>query len=145
MINKYTVIAFSVVAAALGAAGCSDQSSNQTVSAPQVVETQVVAPDIKITNWGPQGTVSGQGFSIQPDGSSALWFEFSGAGNANNIEVWFGDNKLSGVAIIPNQGGSAQIPPELLVTPGKVPVYLMDINSGKKISLGNFEITPATY
>ena len=97
--------------------------------------------EIKVTNWAPQSTIEGQGFMVQPGGDSAIWFEFTGQGNANNIEVWFGDQKLTGVAILPNKGGSAQIPPKLYASPKEIPVYLVNTASGKKIGIGTFVVT----
>lgn len=122
--------------------GCSDNSEAPKQSAA-VTPTAQQTQEIKVTNWGPRGTVAGKGFAVQPNGDSALWFEFSGPGNANNLEVWFGDQKLSGVAINPGKAGSAQITKEQLATPKTVPVYLVHTLSGKKIDLGIFEISSA--
>jgi len=123
-----------VVIAMLGMMnGCSDDKQVSAGGAENV---------IKVTNWGPRATQAGKGFSIQPNGDSAIWFEFSGPGNAKNLEVWFGDQKLTGVAVIPDKGGSAQVPPNLIATPKTVPVYLVYTTKSTKIELGNFEITP---
>jgi len=120
--------------------GCSDNSEAPKQEISTTPPAQQVE-EIKVIKWGPQGTVAGKGFSVQSNGDSAIWFEFSGPGHAQNLEVWFGDQKLSGVAIIPGKGGSAQIPPTLLDAPKKVPVYLVYKVSGKKIEIGIFEIT----
>ena len=99
--------------------------------------------DGKVINWDLRGTTAGKGFAVQPNGDSALWFEFSGPGNANNLEIWLGDQKLSGLAINPGKVGSAHITKELLVNPKKVPVHLVYALSAKKIDLGIFEIASA--
>jgi len=131
-----------IISATALMSACSDDSASQTSAA--VASSAPAVQEIKVTKWGPHGTVAGKGFSVQPNGDSALWFEFTGSGNAKNIEVWFGDQKLSGVAIIPDQGGSAQVPAALISAPKKVLVYLLDLSTGKKSELGTFEITPAS-
>lgn len=145
MIKRSGIYFSSCLVGVLLLGGCSDQSSNQAKPATGQVVVGAAVPNVKVNKWGAQGTVAGKGFSIQPNGSSALWFELSGPVNGSNIEVWFGDSKLSGVAILVSQeGGSAEIPPALLKDPRKVPVYLIEKITGKKIDIGIFEITPAS-
>lgn len=126
--------------AAVVLSGCADK--NDTTQQEQVISTAQVldVPKVKIIKWGPQSIVAGETFSTQPNGDSAIWFEQSGIGNANMVEVWFDGTKLNGMAITPNVGGSAQIPPALLAKPGKFPIYLVLKPSGQKVELGTFEI-----
>ena len=118
--------------------GCSDQKSATSATASQ--PGQPSTPAIQIIKWGPQGTSAGKGFSVQSNGNSAIWFEQRGIGNAEMAEVWFADKKLSGMAIVPDSGGSAEVPAELISVPGKYPVYLIIRPEGKRIDLGMFEV-----
>ncbi|MDY7539944.1 hypothetical protein QN395_08145 [Undibacterium sp. RTI2.2] len=121
--------------------GCSDQKSEKTVTASQASVPQPSMPSVQILKWGPQSTVAGTTFSAQPNGNSAIWFEQRGIGNAGMVEVWFADKKLEGMAITPDSGGSAEVPAELLKTPGKFPVYLILKPEGKRVEIGIFEVT----
>lgn len=142
MFNPKFMLFATLISGTVLMAACSDDSSKQP--AVDVSPASSTAQEIKVTKWGPHGTVAGKGFSVQPNGDSAIWFEFTGPGSAANLEVWFGDQKLSGVAITPGQGGSAQIPAALISSPKKVPVYLLNTADGKKYEVGSFEITPAS-
>jgi hypothetical protein len=100
------------------------------------------APAVTVLKWGPQGTKAGVGFAVQKSGNSALWFEQRGIHSAPSVEVWFDQTRLSGMAIKPDEGGSAEVPPELIAKPGKYPVYLKLLPSGQRVELGVFEVTP---
>jgi hypothetical protein len=82
------------------------------------------------------------GFSVQKTGNSALWFEHRGIHSAPSVEVWFDQTRLRDIAIKPNEGGSAEVPPELFAKPGKYPVYLKLVPGGQRVELGVFEVTP---
>lgn len=128
-------------------AGCSDSSAPKAPSpgaAPTVpaVAPAPAAPVVTILKWGPQGTKAGVGFSVQKSGNSALWFEQRGIHSAAGVEVWFDQTRLSGMAIKPDEGGSAEVPAELLTKPGKYPVYLKLLPGGQRVDLGVFEVTP---
>lgn len=97
---------------------------------------------IKVANWGPKSTQAGKGFNVQPNGDSVFGFEFSGPGNANNLQIWFGDQRLSEIAIVPEKAGSATVPPKLFAAAKSVPVYLIYTPTGARIDLGTFEILP---
>jgi len=49
---------------------------------------------------------------------------------------------LSGMAIKPNEGGSAEVPAALLSKPGQLALYFILKPSGQKIDVGMFEIKP---
>ena len=137
-----------VVSASLLAA-CSD-SSTPKVPTPGAAPTvpavapapAPAAPVVTILKWGPQGTKAGVGFSVQKSGNSALWFEQRGIHSAPSVEVWFDQTRLTGMAIKPDEGGSAEVPAELLAKPGKYPVYLKLLPGGQRVDLGVFEVTP---
>lgn len=130
-------------------AGCSDPAppSAPTPGAPPSVAgssaaTQPAAPAVTILKWGPQATKAGTGFAVQKSGNSALWFEQRGVHSADSVEVWFDQTRLPGMALTPNEGGSAEVPPELLAKPGRYAVYLKLVPGGQRVDLGEFEVTP---
>jgi hypothetical protein len=126
-----------IILASLGVA-CSDgqkPSSKQELGVKQ-------ESFIKTPNWGPKSTQAGKPFMVQSNGDSVIGFELSGPGDANTLQVWFGDQKLAGVAIAPGVSGSATVPPKLFSAAKSVPVYLIYTPTGAKIELGTFEILP---
>ena len=126
--------------------GCSDSSgpAKPTPAAvtPPAVAVPAPAPTVTVLNWGPQSTKAGQGFSVQKNGNSALWFEQRGVHSAESVEVWFDQTRLPGMALKPNVGGSAEVPPEVLAKPGKYPVYLKLLPGGQRVDLGMFVVAP---
>jgi hypothetical protein len=137
---NHVVKAFVVIAmAGIALSGCSDKKDMPSASKAEAV--QPVAPAIQVLNWGPRATAARMGFSVQKNGNSAIWFEARGIGNADMVEVWFADRKLDGMAIKPGEGGSAEVPAELLAKPGKYPVYLVTKPEGTRVELGVFEVT----
>jgi hypothetical protein len=119
---------------ALALVACSDGVKDSAVAEAKI--------EISILKWGPQGTKAGNGFAIQPNGNSALWFEQRGIHNAESVQVWFDNTKLTGMALTPNVGGSAEVPPTLIAKPGKYPVYLILKPQNQRVELGTFEVLP---
>lgn len=119
--------------------GCSDSTPPK---APEPGASPVAAPTVTVLKWGPQSTKVGVGFAVQSNGNSALWFEQRGLYVAGSAEVWFDQTRLQGVALKPNEAGSAEVPPELLTKAGKYPVYLKLQPSGQRVELGIFEVMP---
>lgn len=97
---------------------------------------------VTVLNWGPQLTKVGAGFAVQTNGNSALWFEQRGIQSAESVQVWFENTQLTGMAITPNVGGSAEVPPALIAKPGKYPVYLILKPQNQRVDLGTFEVLP---
>lgn len=132
--------------ALIGLAGCSDPTSPPmavpAVATPPALTVQSPTPVVKVMNWGPQFTKAGQGFAVQKSGNSALWFEQRGVHSADSAEVWFDQTRLPGMAIKPNEGGSAEVPAQLLAKPGRYSVYLKLLPGGEKVEIGTFEVTP---
>lgn len=137
LMGKNVRLCVLVMLASLGAA-CSE--GQKPVAKQETVAKQEAV--IKVTSWGPKSTQAGKGFQVQPNGDSVLGFEYSGPGDANTLEVWFGDQKLSGVAVVPGKAGSATVPPKLFAEAKSVPVYLIYTTTGAKTELGSFEILP---
>ena len=144
------VATMGLVAALAGLAACSDggapvapsPGAKPSVPGAAASGTAPTGPQVTVLKWGPQGTKVGVGFAVQKGGNSALWFEQRGIHSAPSVEVWFDQTRLPGMAITPDQGGSAEVPPELLAKPGKYPVYLKLLPGGQRVDLGVFEVTP---
>jgi hypothetical protein len=113
---------------------CSDD-----VKTPSTAESKV---EVSVLKWGPQGTKAGTGFAVQANGNSALWFEQRGIHSADSVQVWFDNTQLTGMALTPNVGGSAEVPPALIAKPGKYPVYLILKPQNQRVDLGTFEVLP---
>lgn len=96
------------------------------------------APEISITAWGPQSTFAGDGFNVQKNGVSAMWFKMSGAVAPGTMEAWFGNRKLEKFSVVSDKGGAMQIPQELFAKEGEYPVYLVHKPSKKRYELGKF-------
>jgi hypothetical protein len=52
------------------------------------------------------------------------------------------NTQLAGMALTPNVGGSAEVPPALIAKPGKYPVYLILKPQNQRVELGTFEVLP---
>ena len=134
------------VAAPWFMSACSDSPAPakpaSAVVTPPALAVPAAAPAVKVLNWGPQFTKAGQGFAVQKSGNSAMWFEQRGVHSADSAEVWFDQTRLPGMAIKPNEGGSAEVPAQLLAKPGRYPVYLKLLPGGERVDIGTFEVTP---
>jgi hypothetical protein len=128
--KKKLIASFTIVCTFL-LTGCFDKPA-------QVQQVQ----EVTVAKWGPQSTKVKTTFATQANGNSALWFEQKGIHSAESVEVWLGDTKLSGMAIKPNEGGSAEVPAALLSKPGQLALYFILKPSGQKIDVGMFEIKP---
>ena len=113
---------------------CSDEVKTPVTTAGKV--------EVSILKWGPQGTKAGTGFAVQANGNSALWFEQRGINSAESVQVWFDNTQLAGIALTPNVGGSAEVPPSLISQPGKYPVYLILKPQNQRVELGTFGVLP---
>ena len=122
------------IAIVSGLISCSDSTKPPATAGSKV--------EVSIDKWGPQETKAGSGFAIQSNGNSALWFEQRGIHSAESVQVWFDNTQLTGMAITPNVGGSAEVPPALIAKPGKYPVYLILQPQHHRVDLGTFEVLP---
>lgn len=113
---------------------CHDGVKDTTSAQPSV--------EVQVLNWGPKETKVGIGFSIQPNGNSALWFQQRGIPHAGAAEVWMDQTALTGTVITPNESGSAEVPAALIAKPGKYPVYLILKPQNQRVDLGTFEVLP---
>jgi hypothetical protein len=140
-----TALGVAVLVGAVLMGACSDTGTSVAPTpgakpnVPGVAPAAAVpsAPAVTILKWGPQGTKAGVGFLVQKTGNSALWFEQRGIHSAPSVEVWFDQTRLPGMAIKPDEGGSAEVPADLLAKPGKYPVYLKLLPGGSVWTWGS--------
>lgn len=121
--------------------GCSDGAQTNSSSSAQTSPPAPAVPEIRITKWGPESTKSGQGFNVQADGQSAMWFEASGVGGASTYEVKFGETLLTNVVIQQGKGGSVLVPKSAIEKPGTYQVTLIEKPSGRTFELGMFTVS----
>ena len=67
---------------------------------------------VKVITWAPKSTQVGKAFFVQPNGDAVISCEFEGPGDANTLQVSFGEEKLAGLAVVPGKAGSATVPPK---------------------------------
>jgi len=109
---------------------------------PPPKKDQVPAPATeKAVQWGPQSTIVGEGFNVQPNGDSSIWFDLGDVSANNKYEVWFGDTRLIDVYWTPGKVGSALVPSSSLRKSGEFPVFIISKPDEKKYVLGIFKIT----
>ena len=125
------------IACMLLLSGCSDAKPDGSAQKGE----QPAVPQVKILSWGPHFTRQAQGFAVQANGNSAIWFEQRGIGNVDMVEIWFGDRRLDRIVITPNVGGSAEVPPDLIQMSGLRQIYFILKPSGAKVEVGTFEVT----
>jgi hypothetical protein len=133
---KKTIAFLLPLAFLLCISACSDSTKDALPTSAEVKNT------VTVVNWGPQFTKAGASFAVQANGNSALWFEQRGIHSAESVQVWFDNTQLKGMAITPNVGGSAEVPPALISKPGKYPVYLILKPQNQRVDLGTFEVLP---
>lgn len=120
--------------------GCSDRAQTQPSVNAQTTPATSALPEIRITKWGPESTKASQGFNVQADGQSAMWFEASGVGGASTYEIRFGETLLTNVVIQQGKGGSVLVPKSAIDKPGTYQVTLIEKPSGRKFDLGMFSV-----
>ena len=99
----------------------------------------------QVNGWGPQSGVSGEGFNVQSNGKSAMWFNFLEI-DPNPYAIYFGfaaartsvhgDRNL--ITASWTRGQVRQ------VTSGQseIPVHLVDLSRGSKQLIGYFHVQP---
>ena len=143
--NKFYAGSAAVLMLALS--GCDEGPKDNAVSetAKSVVSNFPAAsgvPELKVVQWGPSQTTVGVVVNKQPSGESAVWFSMSGGINpGTNLELWFGETKLTDV-VFNAEGGSAILPSTLLNKAGDYPIYLIHEPSKKRFDIGVFKILP---
>jgi hypothetical protein len=79
---------------------------------------------------GPLKTKAGQGFNVQPNGESAMWFKAENA-TKTTVAVW-GETRLNTTFVNPTELTASIVPKELYSKPGQIQLYLLDTKTGAK-------------
>jgi len=79
---------------------------------------------------GPLKTKAGQGFNVQPNGESAMWFKTENA-TKSTVAIW-GETRLNTTFVNPKELTALVVPKELYSKPGQFQIYLLDTKTGAK-------------
>ena len=99
----------------------------------------------QLENWGPRSATVGEGFNVQADGSSALWFVFAEM-DPQSYEMYFGASPLR-TSILPSRNlitatvTKGQLR-QLASKPGEIPIHLVNSAQGSKQLMGRFLVRP---
>jgi hypothetical protein len=89
-----------------------------------------------ITEFGPHETKAGQGFNIQPDGISALWFNTENATLSTVVVI---NETVLPTAVGPDgKLVTAGVPKALFAKSGELPIYLLNQKTGEKSNAVKF-------
>lgn len=116
---------------ALSIVGCGQDAADKAADVTVSVEA-----------WGPKSTALDQKTGRQKDGTLGIWFKLSEAVQPKDMEAWVGGQKMSKLRILEQKGVFA-VEGRLLDKPGKLPMHLVHVPSGKQIPLGDFTVTPS--
>ena len=99
----------------------------------------------QIKGWGPQSGVSGEGFNLQPNGKSSMWFRFDEI-DTHPYAIYFGseaartsvhgDRNLITMSLTRGQVRQATS------RQNEIPVHLVDLSQGSKQLIGIFQVQP---
>ena len=99
----------------------------------------------QVNGWGPQSGVSGEGFNLQPNGKSSMWFRFEEI-DTHPYAIYFGseeartsvhgDRNLITVSLSRGQVRQASS------KQNEIPVHLVDLSRGSKQLIGFFHVQP---
>jgi len=79
---------------------------------------------------GPLKTKASQGFNVQPNGESAMWFKAENA-TKTTVAAW-GEARLNTTYVNPTELTALIVPRELYSKPGQFQIYLLDTKTGAK-------------
>jgi hypothetical protein len=103
------------------------------------VEAEHAACSMQVQAWGPKSTRAGQGFNVQPNGGSAMWFKVDEVRGKPTIEV--GGARVE--AYVAGQSASVNLgTPAFLAEPGRYPVR-WSCPDGSAGDIGEFVVTAA--
>lgn len=85
-------------------------------------------PSFVLKEMGPVKTKAGQGFNVQPNGESAMWFKTENA-TQTTVAVW-GETRLNTTFVNPKELTALVVPKELYSKPGQFHIYLLDTKTG---------------
>lgn len=87
-------------------------------------------PSFVLKEMGPVKTKASQGFNVQPNGESAMWFKAENA-TQTTVAVW-GETRLNTTFVNPKELTALVVPKELYSKPGQFQIYLLDNKTGAK-------------
>lgn len=97
----------------------------------------------ELVNWGPRFGFVGEGFNVQPSGSSALWFLFANL-DQQPYEIFFGASPLRTSVVGDKNLITATVTRgqvrRLTRKPAEVPIHLVSSIEGSKQLLGRFSV-----
>ena len=118
-------------------------STNRTPTHGKYLDYLPDAAIAQLERWGPQASVVGEPFNLQPNGNSALWFLFRKLERHSDYVIYVdsqpaitrmqAEQRLITAALAPDQWK------RLVSTQGKVPIHLVEATEGKQL-LGYFHI-----
>jgi hypothetical protein len=133
--KKLTLISFLLTLSTFWA-GCGENkpvaTSEEKPAAPAAEK------HLTIKDFGPRETKAGEGFNLQPNGVSALWFSTENA-TLTTVVVF---NETTLPSSIQNDGKlvTAGVPKALFGKAGESPVYLLDKATGEKSNAMKFVV-----
>ena len=99
----------------------------------------------KVSRWGPKTGEAGEGFNLQPNGKSSMWFLFDEI-ETHSYAIYFGseaartsvhgDRNLITMSLTCGQVRQATS------TQSEIPIYLVDLIKGSKQLIGFFLVQP---
>ena len=99
----------------------------------------------KVSRWGPKSGVAGEGFNLQSNGKSAMWFRFDEI-ETHPYAIYFGseaartsvhgDRNLITVSLTRGQVRQATS------KQSEIPIHLVDLSRGSKQLIGFFHVQP---
>ena len=99
----------------------------------------------RLERWGPRSSNVGEQFNVQPNGNSALWFQFVKLDRHVDYRIHIGSQPiLTTVAVDRNlitASLTQKFSRQIVSTAGRLPIHLVDPLEGKQL-IGHFEILP---
>lgn len=126
--KKLTLISIVLALSTLWA-GCGE---NKPVATSNEKPVPAAAPEkhLTIKDFGPRETKAGQGFNVQPNGVSALWFNSENAPQTTVVVV--NETTLPAAVAVDGKLVTAGVPKDLFGKAGELSVYLLDKATGEK-------------
>ena len=116
----------------------SDESGRGISEMPEAAIAQ-------LERWGPRSATVGEGFNVQPNGSSALWFSFAEI-DPQPYEIYFGASPLRTTLHPSRNLITATVTKRqvrrLTSEPGEIPIHLVNTAQGSKQLMGRFQVRP---
>ena len=95
--------------------------------------------DLRVLNWGPQSTSGGEVPNLQPDGGAGVWIQVSDERDIGDVQVLFDGYPAKSTAV---SSGliAASVPAGSFREPGKKPVSIRQVITGKLFAVGSFVV-----